>query len=171
MDGLWSCGEKERERERKREGGRQRTVKLNPNTPSHATQNTVAKGNTFKTHERRNILPNVGLHTHDFNECFNFFFVARIRIYFFASLINIHTNLRFIVKQQQTIRFLFISLFSVLQNFLHFFYIQSVFWIYLYQYFWSLSSRKFPVMSYIRGSDSQRFCSYEYFQPKNNFFS
>jgi hypothetical protein len=36
-------------REREIERERQRTVKLNPNTPSHAIQNTVAKGNTFKT--------------------------------------------------------------------------------------------------------------------------
>jgi hypothetical protein len=41
----------ETENERERERGR--TVKLNPNTPSHAIQNTVAMGNTFKTHERR----------------------------------------------------------------------------------------------------------------------
>lgn len=82
---------RERERERDRDRERERTVKLNPNTPSHAIQNTVARGNTFTTHERRNILPNVGLQTVDLTDCYKFLW-SRSVFFWHISLLRIQIH-------------------------------------------------------------------------------
>jgi hypothetical protein len=98
-----------------------------------------------------------------------FFCSPNLYLFFFASLINIHTNLRFIVKQQQIFLF-YLFRFSLFFRMFYISFIYKVFPEFIYMSnFWSLSSREFPVMSYKRGSDSQWLCSYEYFQPKNIF--
>jgi len=111
MNSLWSCGgtkwDSERVRGKQRETEMERTVKLNPNTPSHAIQNTVATGNTFTTHEPRYIPPNVGLHTVDFTDCYKFLWLRSV--FFLAHIITAHSNSQFMVKQQQAIRFTPIS--------------------------------------------------------------
>jgi len=104
MNSLWSCGgtewDSERVRGRQRKTETERTVKLNPNTPSHAIQNTVATGNTFTTHEPRYIPPNVGLHTVDFTDCYKFLWLRSV-FFFFAHIITAHSNSQFMVKQNK----------------------------------------------------------------------
>lgn len=98
---------REWEGDRERETETERTVKLNPNTPSHAIQNTVATGNTFTTHEPRYIPPNVGLNAVDFTNCYKFLWLRSVL--FFAHIITAHSNSQCIVQQQQAIRFTSIS--------------------------------------------------------------